>query len=55
MEGEQGVVGGNQGFFALLCVRSFVLLSYTNQCPLREHSTVRATLTVLMNSSSLKI
>jgi hypothetical protein len=32
-EGEQGVVGYNQRFFALLCVRSFVLLSYTNQCP----------------------
>jgi hypothetical protein len=33
MEGEQGVLGGNQGSFALLCVRSFVLLSYTNQFP----------------------
>jgi hypothetical protein len=32
-EVEQGVVGYNQGSFALLCVRSFVLLSYTNQCP----------------------
>jgi hypothetical protein len=33
MEGEQGVVGGNQGFFTFLGVRSFVLLSCTNQCP----------------------
>jgi hypothetical protein len=32
-EGEQGIVGGNQRSFALLCVGSFVLLSYTNQCP----------------------
>jgi hypothetical protein len=31
--GGQGVVGYNQRFFALLCVGSFVLLSYTNQCP----------------------
>jgi hypothetical protein len=53
--GEQGVVGSNQGSFALLYIRSFVLLSYTNQCPLRECSTVRATLTVLINSFSLKI
>jgi hypothetical protein len=44
MEGKQGVVGGNQGSFALLCGGSFLLLSYTNQCPLRERSTVRATL-----------
>jgi hypothetical protein len=33
MEGEQGVVGSKQRFFALLCVRLFVSLSYTNQCP----------------------
>jgi hypothetical protein len=31
--GEQGVVGGNQGSFASLGIRSSVLLSYTNQCP----------------------
>jgi hypothetical protein len=31
--GEQGVVGSIQRSFALLCVRLFVLLSYTNQCP----------------------
>jgi hypothetical protein len=55
MDGEQGVVGGKQVSFTLLCVRSFVLLSHANQCPLRECSTVRATPTVLMNSSSLKI
>jgi hypothetical protein len=30
--GEQGVVGSKQRSFALLCVGSFVLLSYTNQC-----------------------
>jgi hypothetical protein len=33
MEGEQGVVGCNQRSFALLYIGSFVLLSYTNQCP----------------------
>jgi hypothetical protein len=33
MEVEQGVVGCNQRSFILLCIRSFVLLSYTNQCP----------------------
>jgi hypothetical protein len=32
-EGEQGVVGSKQRSFALLCIRSFVSLSYTNQCP----------------------
>jgi hypothetical protein len=31
--GGQGVVGCNQGSFAFLCVESFVLLSYTSQCP----------------------
>jgi hypothetical protein len=31
--GGQGVVGCNQGSFALLCIGSFVLLSYTSQCP----------------------
>jgi hypothetical protein len=31
--GEQGVVGSKQRSFTLLCVGSFVLLSYTNQCP----------------------
>jgi hypothetical protein len=30
---EQGVVGCNQRSFALICIGSFVLLSYTNQCP----------------------
>jgi hypothetical protein len=43
-EGKQRVVGYNQRSFALLCIGSFGLLSYTNQCPLRECSTVRATL-----------
>jgi hypothetical protein len=33
MEEEQRVVGGNQGSFAFLYVRLFVLLSCTNQCP----------------------
>jgi hypothetical protein len=31
--GGQGVVGSKQRSFALLCVGSFVLLPYTNQCP----------------------
>jgi hypothetical protein len=31
--GGQGVVGSKQRSFALLCVGSFVLLLYTNQCP----------------------
>jgi hypothetical protein len=32
-EGEQGIVGYKEKSFALLCVGSFGLLSYTNQCP----------------------
>jgi hypothetical protein len=32
-EGEQGVVGYEQRSSVLLCIRLFVLLSYTNQCP----------------------
>jgi hypothetical protein len=31
--GEQGIVGYKQRSFTLLCVGSFGLLSYTNQCP----------------------
>jgi hypothetical protein len=31
--GGQGVVGSKQRSFALLCIRLFVLLPYTNQCP----------------------
>jgi hypothetical protein len=31
--GGQGVVDGNQGFFTFLGIRSFVLLSCTDQCP----------------------
>jgi hypothetical protein len=46
-EGEQGVVGGNQGSFALLGVGSFALLSYTNQCPSERPFYCKGNLTVL--------
>jgi hypothetical protein len=32
-EGELGVVGYNPKSFALLCIGSFELCSYTSQCP----------------------
>jgi hypothetical protein len=31
--GEQGIVGYKQRSFTFLCIGSFGLLSYTNQCP----------------------
>jgi hypothetical protein len=47
MEGEQGVVGGNQGSFALLCVGSSVLLSYINQCSEERVFYCKGNLTIL--------
>jgi hypothetical protein len=46
-EVEQGVVGGNQGSFTLLCVGSSVLLSYTNQYPYERVFYCKGNLTIL--------
>jgi hypothetical protein len=46
-EGEQGVLGYNQRSFTLLYVGSFVLLSYTNQCPYERVFYCKGNLTIL--------
>jgi hypothetical protein len=55
MEVEQGVVGYNQISFALLCVGSFVLLSYTNQCPYERVFYCKGTLTNLRRELHLSL
>jgi hypothetical protein len=46
-EGGQGIVGYKQGSFTLLCVGSFGLLSYTNQCPIEREFYCKGNLTDL--------
>jgi hypothetical protein len=48
----QGVVGGNQSPFALQCVGAFILLSYTNQCPLERAFYCKGNLTDLRRIST---
>jgi hypothetical protein len=55
MEVEQGIVGCNQGFFALLYVKSFVLISYTNQCPLERVFYCKGNLTDLRRELHLSL
>jgi hypothetical protein len=55
MEGEWGVVGYKQRSFTLLCVRSFVLLSYTNQCPLKRVFYFKGNLTDLRRELHLSL